>query len=67
MLLVLILVTELMSLRSVAVSSEYLKYLVMDEGLVQWLVYRVHKKGLSTQPWGAPVLVVMVEDVTEPL
>lgn len=44
-----------------AVSSEYV---VMGEGLVQSLVYSVYRKGLSTQPCGAPVLVMMVQDLS---
>ena len=49
-----------------AVSSEYLKYWVMGEGLVQLLVKSVKMNGDSTQPCGAPVLVMMVDDVVEP-
>ena len=35
----------------------------MSEGLVQSLVYRVYRNGLSAQPCGAPVLVVSAGDV----
>ncbi len=33
---------------------------------MQLLVYRVYKKGQSTQPWAALVLGGTVEDVMEP-
>ena len=38
----------------------------MGEGLVQSLVYKVYRIGLSAQPCGAPVLVVSAGDVVVP-
>lgn len=58
---------ELLSVsnESMAVSSEYLKYMVLGDGLVQSLVYSVKRKGLRTQPCGAPVLMVMADDIVK--
>ena len=41
-----------------AVSSAYLRNIVLGEGLVQSFVNRVYRNGLRTQPCRAPVLDV---------
>lgn len=41
-----------------AVLSEYLKYMVVGEGLRQSVVYRVKRKGLGMHPCGTPVLMM---------
>ena len=47
----------------IAVSSAYLRNMVLGEGLVQSFVYRVNRKGLRTEPCGAPVLEVSAGEV----
>ena len=47
----------------IAVSSAYLRNMVLGEGLVQSFVYRVNGKGLRTEPCGAPVLEVSAGEV----
>ena len=46
-------------------SSAYLRNMVLGDGLVQSFVYRVYRKGLRTQPCGAPVLEVSAGVVVE--
>ena len=49
-----------------AVSSEYLRYVVVGEILRQSLVKSVYRNGLNTHPCGTPVLMVRTGDVVEP-
>lgn len=49
-----------------AVLSEYLKYMVVGEGLRQSVVYRVKRKGLGMHPCGTPVLMMGGGDMDVP-